>query len=263
MYSIVLSGTDKVDSSLAINNLVDTLGIKKSTAEQLVNKAPLKVYNDLTTDDAILLVEALNITTISIWRVVVSEQSNLPKVNWNKPPLILNRTLEEMKAKLDPEITGVINLAPNKSKSKRAQQTDTSTGDTLDGVFSDVSETVLIGLSEGLDAAIATKDTFTDTSSLPGQTSDSEDLPNKESEIKLSPGFYNLFLPALKSKNTKKMVESLCADILEWDSKSIKNALSKPIVCVAKEVDHVEGSLIISEFEKNGILLNKKLVSKI
>jgi hypothetical protein len=253
MFSIVLEAIEDVEKEVAISNLVTMLGIKSSTASQLIKNSPLKVYNDLAANDAKIMVEALNLTTLVVWRVVLSSQSELPKVNWNKEPMILNKTIAQIKEKIDPEKTGVSMI-----EMEAQFQVKPNLLETRSATFSDVSMTVLQGLGEGLNSAIETKDTISDTNSSISE----DDIPNVHKELALKPGFYNLFLPALKSKNSKKVVEQLCTDILEWDSKMVKTALQKPIVCVAKDVDHIEGSQIIEKFEEQGILLNKKLITK-
>jgi hypothetical protein len=255
MFSVILESLDNINTKAGVENLIKVLGIKRGTASQLISNLPLKVYNNLSSSDAKVMVEALNTTTLVIWRVVVTNQSDLPKVNWNKEPLILGKSIADIKMKNNPKLTGVAMLELESEFHVKNDSSGTSAS------FSDVSQTVLRGLGEGLDAAIQTKDTISETNTTSQTYQD--DLENNENRILLKPGFYNLFLPALKSKNSKKIVEELCREILEWDTKSIKNALLKPIVCVAKDVDHVEGSQIIDEFEKHGILLNKKLVTKI
>ncbi len=256
MFSVVLESLDNINAKAGVENLIKVLGIKRGTASQLISNLPLKVYNELQAADAKTMVEALNITTVLIWRVVMTNQSDLPKVNWHKEPMILGKSITDIKKKNNPNLTGVAMLELDSEFQIKNDPMETGSGS-----FADVSQTVMRGLGEGLDAAIQTKDTISETNTTLQRFQD--DLENHENKITLKPGFYNLFLPALKSKNSKKIVEELCREILEWDTKTIKNALLKPIVCVAKDVDHVEGSQIIEEFEKHGILLNKKLITKI
>lgn len=254
MYSVILEEPKNIDLQAATLNLIKVLEIKTKTAKQLISNAPLKVYNQLSPEDAKIMVESLNITTLLHWRVDRSTECGYSKVNWNKTPMIYGKSIEDLKKKNNPEKTGVAFL-PGLSNTSNEKSLSS------ESATFDESLSLMEGLSAGLDEAISTK-TDSNLAESSALMTDASNIPGVDQSITLQPGFYNLLLPALKSKNSKKVAEDLIISVLELDPKEVKEMMTKPIVTIAKDVDHIEGSEIMKQFEASGILLNVKLLKK-
>ena len=139
-----------------------------------------------------------------------------------------------------------------------------SEDDAPDQTILKTADSVIRHLNEDLEQAyrdkVIDKKEQSDDDSLPAFDTDSQNVPViNNTESILEPGFYNVFLPLLKSKQQKAIAEKLCENILKWDAKEIKEHLSKPIVCIAREVDDIHASRLIESFQKGGFTLNAKL----
>ena len=93
--SVTLMQTPDGNIKEYVEDLVEVLGVKRRTAEQILKNVPLRVYNKLDAGSARILVEALNVMTKLDW-VLVSPEDDIPAVNWNKSPMIRGMSLEDM-----------------------------------------------------------------------------------------------------------------------------------------------------------------------
>lgn len=249
-----------------VNDLVEILGVKAKTAEQILKNVPLKVYNKLDYGSARILVEALNVMTKLDW-VMVSSDDDTPAVNWNKPPKLKGMTLEDLVKKNHPKKTGVAKFFPELAPEIAAGMDSISkvmSAESPDQTILKTADSVIRHLNEDLEAAFKDKvvkkrDAPPADDSLPAFDTDSQNIPGINQNSKLEAGFYNLFLPLLKGKNQKHLAEKLCHDILKWNAKEIKENLSKPIVCIAREVDDIDASRLIESFKQGGLAVNAKL----
>jgi hypothetical protein len=249
-----------------VKDLVEILGVKAKTAEQILKNVPLKVYNKLDYGSARILVEALNVMTKLDW-VMVSSEDDTPAVNWNKPPKLKGMTLEDLVKKNHPKKTGVANFFPELAPEIAAGQDSMSrvVSDPPDQTILKTADSVIRHLNEDLEAAFKNKvvdkrkEAPAPDESLPAFDTDSQNIPGVNQHAKLEAGFYNLFLPLLKGKQQRHLAEKLCHDILKWGAKEIKENLAKPIVCIAREVDDIDAIRLIESFKKGGLSVNAKL----
>lgn len=249
-----------------VSDLVEVLGVKAKTAEQILKNIPLKVYNKLDSGSARILVEALNVMTKLDW-VMVPSEDDTPAVNWNKPPKLKGMTLEDLVKKNHPKKTGVAKFFPELAPEIAAGQDSMSkvmSTEAPDQTILKTADSVIRHLNEDLEAAFKNKvvdkrNNKPDEDSLPAFDTDSQNIPGVNQHAKLEAGFYNLFLPLLKGKNQKQLAEKLCHDILKWGPKEIKENLAKPIVCIAREVDDIDASRLVESFQKGGLAVNAKL----
>lgn len=261
--AIVISKNPKLSLELVAKNLTTVLGVKTATAKSILNNLPLKVYHDLDPYTARIIVEALNITTLIDWEMQAMESCKYPKVHWNKIPQINGMRIEAIMQKNDPIKTGVAEFFPG---FMAPSEEDSADGTASESNILDAAESFVTHLSEDLEAVYQKKSQKTpqkSDDSLPAFMTDDQMAPGLTNGNILKPGFYNLYLPALKSSSSRKLAEEICETLLSWDSKTIKEAFARPIICVAKNVDHLDGDQLISDFEKHGVQLNSKLISKI
>lgn len=262
--SVALMQTPEGEVKTFAEDLVQVLGVKRKTAEQILKNVPLRVYNKLDVGSARILVEALNVMTSLDW-VMVGPDDDTPSVNWNKPPTIKGMSLENLVRKNHPKKTGVAKFFPELAPEIAAAQDSPSTvadaSDSPDQTILKTADSVIRHLNEDLEQAYRNKDKEpSDEDSLPAFDTDSQNMPViNNTESILEPGFYNLFLPLLKGKQQKQIAEKLCQSILHWSGKELKENLSKPIVCIAREVDDIDASRLIQSFERGGLSVNAKL----
>lgn len=275
--------------SAVVSSLAANLGVKLKTAQQIVENIPLRVYNDLEVEEGRILVEALNVVTPLQWKVLLQADADLPSVSWNKKAMVMGMSLDQIIDKNKPEKTGYqvilskINkkqddkktestedskvkplkskakiLKPKSSKSSGSSDEDSSE----DSTILKTADSIVRNLSADLEEAVKNKTLPVDANaSLPGYAMDSQNIPGK-SDHKLEPGFYNLYLPALKSKDKPK-VEKMCRDALGWTDEDVSRYFSKPIVCIARNVDDIDASRLSDRFAQIQISLNCKLRSKL
>ena len=264
--SVALIQTPEGKLNDFVNDLAEILGVKAKTAEQILKNVPLKVYNKLDAGSARILVEALNVMTQLDW-VMVSTDDDTPAVNWNKPPKIRGMSLEDLVKKNHPKKTGVSTFFPELAPEIVAgQDSDSRIANTeaSDQTILKTADSVIRHLNEDLEQVFKNQatdkgnDAF-DDDSLPAFDTDSQNIPGVNQKATLEAGFYNLFLPLLRGKNQKYLAEKLCHDILKWDAKEIKENLTKPIVCIAREVDDVDASRLIKSFQIGGLSVDAKL----
>jgi len=262
--SVALMQTPEGDFKSFVEDLADVLSVKRKTAEQILKNVPLRVYNKLDKGSARILVEALNVMTTLDW-VIVSSDDDIPSVNWNKSPKIKGLTLEELVKKNHPKKTGVYKFFPElMPEIAAAQESPATVTESADQTILKTADSVIRHLNEDLEQAFKNnvldkkKDVAADDS-LPAFDTDSQNVPGINNKATLEPGFYNLFLPLLKGKQNKHLAEKLCHSILKWNAKELKENLSKPIVCIGREIDDIDASRLIASFEKGGLNVNAKL----
>lgn len=256
----------------ASTSLVKNLGLKPKSAQQILSNAPLKVYKGLAFDEGKLIVSLLNLITPLQWAIKVDMETDLPSVSWNKKPRIMGMSLKKIIEKNDPcktgiqEVAGVIARGKVKDSppSERSQSEPkgpiTHTHDSAILEFNDQS--IIRDLSNDLEEVVKTRNIPLDPEvSLPGYAIDSQNVPGV-SESDLEPGFYNLYLPHIKAKELA-LVSQLCEEALGWSKGETERQLSKPMVCIAQDIDDIDASRLVERFAQVQIKLNCKLRSKI
>jgi hypothetical protein len=297
LVTVVLRQKPNADQEdAAVQSLVQNLGVKFKTAQQIVSNIPLRVYNKLSLTEGRILVEALNVSTSLDWELLAENDTQLPSVNWNKEPMINGLSLDDLVQKNDPHKTGVAKLIPalvNEQSSKSAKPklslgkkavARPGTTQSIEPVpKTNEPETRPVTQSSGPDSTIIKtadsvvrhlsmdlaeayrKNTLpnpTETQSLPAFANDSQNFPGTM-KSRLEPGFYNLYLPAINNNETRNKVMQMCQDALNWSSDDIQSNLSKPIVCIARNIDDIDATRLMDRFSQIDILLNCKLRSKI
>ena len=288
MFTVLLSKKPSADAiEKAVASLVENLGIKAKTAQQIIDNIPLRVYNHLSLVEGRILVEALNVVTTLDWEVQSEVDATIPSVNWNKTPTVCGLSLVELVAKNDPVKTGVakiipaLNLAlPEAPKSvgpsvveKKEElenspvglQKETTLGDDVESTILRTADSVVRHLSMDLAEAYLKKNSPlnpSETQSKAAFANDSQNIPGTM-KSKLAPGFYNLYLPAITNKDLRQKVSKMCQDSLNWTPAETMQNLSKPIICLARNIDDIDASRLMDQFAQINVTLNCKLRSKI
>lgn len=275
---------------LAVESLVNHLGVKEKTAKQILSNVPLKVYSQLKKREGRILVEALNLATSLQWEVMREKDVKFPAVNWNKRPTILGMDLDDLVAKNNPHCTGVAKLYPGlaegfenpadkievkeegprpakaniKKRSSTSGDSSSAHETSADTTILRTADSVITHLSADLEEAFRKKNLEgqNPNETLPLYGDDSQNIPGTRKSI-LEPGFYNLYLPPIKTNDARKQVEELCSELFQWDRETYLEAMAKPIVCIARNIDDIDATRLMERFAKLNITLNCKLRSKI
>jgi hypothetical protein len=161
-------------------------------------------------------------------------------------------------------------LPKKKSIGKKAKKEEahdptssTSQDDIGDSTILRTADSVITNLSADLEEAFQ-KQTIgmNPNETLPLYGKDSQNIPGTI-KSDLEPGFYNLYLPPLKNRELREQVEKMCHEVLNWDRETFLEAMAKPIVCIARNVDDIDASRLTEKFLDINIQLNCKLRSKI
>lgn len=259
------------DQEKTITSLAKHLGLKHKSAQQIFMSAPLKVYKGLSFEEGKLVVGLLNLITPLQWSIKIDIDTDLPSVSWNKKPRIMGLSLKKIIAKNDPSKNGVEEVAaaidlredkPSSSNSEVSSDKESAIRPQDSAILECNDDTIIRGLSNDLEEVVKTRNLPLDPNvSLPGYALDSQNLPGV-SESDLEPGFYNLYLPHIKAKDLA-LVSQLCEDALGWSSEETKIQLSKPMVCIAQDIDDIDASRLMERFAQIQVNLNCKLRSKI
>ena len=126
------------------------------------------------------------------------------------------------------------------------------------------ADSVITHLSADLEEAFRKKsmEGINPAETLPLYGLDSQNIPGNM-KSSLAPGFYNLYLPPLKTRELRQAAETLCQQTLNWDHETFLESMAKPIVCIARNVDDVDALRLMERFQRIDIVLNCKLRSKI
>lgn len=262
-----------VMKSEALEAMSQYMGVKEKTAYQILENIPLKVYSGLDLDEARVLVEALNLLTPCQWEVMSEKEIKFASVSWNKKPTLMGKELAEVVDKnrftntgLD-RFIGELKANPGPKTERKSQSVPTHVEDE-DGLNLEESsiirsaDSVVRGLSEDLEEAYRKKvlkqPSPDETMSPPAFFEDSQNVPGQHRAGGLDSGLYNIYLPKLRSREQREVVEELCQDLLGWSESDVNSALSKPIVCISRNTDDVDASKLQQEFSKRGIELQCK-----
>ena len=261
--SVVL--TEKpTDSLSSARSLAQVLSIKKNTALQIIKNIPLRIYTDLSPQEAELIVQALNITTPLAWQVILGNKKKLPSVSWNKAPSINGMSLQELALRISPQTTGLAVACPEYLLSKaNAPAEESSSEESFGSSILPTADSIVTCLSEDLEMAYfeSQKNDMSDSVNL--FVDDSQNIPGSSAMSRLPPGTYNLFLPTVTSHTKRTHITNLCIELLNWTSEETKEAFQKPIICVGQDLDDIEATKLIDQFESHGVTLSSKQKSKI
>ena len=287
-YTVFLSkkpASEDVDR--AVDSLVSNLGIKAKTARQIIDNIPLRVYNHLSLAEGRILVEALNVATTLDWEIQNEVDVTIPSVNWNKAPTVCGLSLIELVAKNNPEKTGVAllipalkmaipdasnNTVPSMVERKAALENspvalekDAKDSAEVESTILRTADSVVRNLSLDLAEAYrknVSPDAQVDNHLKTAFVNDSQNIPGTF-KSKLAPGLYNVYLPAISNKELRQKVYKMCQDALNWSSEETAQSLSKPIICLARNIDDIDASRLVDQFAQINVVLNCKLRSKI
>lgn len=142
----------------------------------------------------------------------------------------------------------------NKPEQEQAQTLPGLESGGTDSTIIKAADSVIMKLSADLEKSFGGLE-FDPSASSEHNLDVSKSHPSKNN---LEPGLYQLFLPSLKSKVQKTLALDLCQELLGWSEKETIEALKRKVVCVARNIDHADGSLMMDAFENKGLNLNSK-----
>lgn len=172
------------------------------------------------------------------------KKAEIPKPNIPSAPA---------KSKIQPGM-----IADEKPKDNSITPSDT------DSTIIKTADSVILKLSEDLEKSFGFQEFNPSSTTEHDLKSNKKPAQNKNKSItRLSPGLYQLFLPPLRQKKQKTLASDLCTELLGWSESETKDALKKRFVCVAKDIDHVDGSKMLDVFEERGLKLTSKKIASL
>ncbi|MBF0244167.1 MAG: hypothetical protein HQL31_02680 [Planctomycetes bacterium] len=293
--SIVLLQS-KGDRERLSAELAETLGIKPVVAEKILQRAPLRVF-ELEEQVADKVLQLLNEGGNFDWIVTTGGDDELKGINWARRPTIKGQNLADIEREVmgaDEEALGVaeprkgdsfpakkassmlcphchreidpaalvpapVSLSPSRPLSERQPETAKAPKGKIEYVLGGDEEEMDLGrLADSWSEELEKREESPES----GTSELTVDEVVTGSGIRLAPGKYSLYLPALKSTAMKDTARRLCNEVLGWEKRECATKIKQPIVCVAKDVDASEAQWTMERFEVGGLRLKSKFRSK-